>query len=155
MKLQTRCFLTPQNIYVISFLKENQLKLPAPLDRLPTLSPVISQAGWVSARWEDRCLRNWQDHQAAPGGPWQPICTLPSTAHMAQHMCRDAHPPELGDRVWEVPPTYPQRRGRGLCMSQSGPWSLSCGHFMSKPGFPRLSGEDCVDIPGCWGRDCR
>ena len=30
---------------VTSFLNENQLKLPVPLDYLPTLSPVISQAG--------------------------------------------------------------------------------------------------------------
>ena len=35
---------------VTSFLNENQLKLPVPLDYLPILSPVISQAGWMSAR---------------------------------------------------------------------------------------------------------
>lgn len=147
MKLQTRCFLTPQNIYVTSFLNENQLKLPAPLDRLPTLSPVISQAGWVSARWEDRCLRNWQDRQAAPGGPWQPdyLHTPQHSSHGPAHVQR--HTPTLAGGQGVGGPTHsPTKAGQGAVHVTIRPlefelWALHVQAWVSSSKWRRLCGH--------------
>lgn len=128
-----------------------KIKLPAPAGCLPPESSDRTSRPDVT-RWEDRCLRNWQDRQAAPGGPWQPVLHSPAQLTWPQHMCRDARP-SWGTGCGRSH-LFTHKGGAGGCACHyQAPGVWSCGHFMSSLGFsskwkavwaPQAAGEACT-----------